>query len=265
MKPSNRNKPGSGGQRGFTLIELLVVIAIIAILAAMLLPALAKAKDKAKSIKCVNNTRQLGLAAMMYAGDNRDFLPPFNIYAYANVRWGVNGANDWWTALIQPYLTTVVGNTNTSATPVWRCPAVQDADVGLLSGVPQFGYGPCKSPNTNYSVMTFGASKKLSQLSRSTQLWLWGDIGDPKDPNWPDKLPTCGYKTCDSFQTPYKAAGWFTGTAQNQPAVRHDSTTRAVIVMCDGHVEKRKWADLRGPVGGTFDIAQDYGCRDFAP
>lgn len=81
----------SRASQGFTLIELLVVIAIIAILAAMLSPALARAKGKARQIKCVNNLRQLQMALQMYADDFGDVIPP-----------RISGRANWLSSL-QPY------------------------------------------------------------------------------------------------------------------------------------------------------------------
>src|SRR5258705_525016 len=89
---------------GFTLIELLVVIAIIAILAALLLPALGRAKDKAKSVHCLSNMRQWGLATVMYMADSQDKLPLFGD------AFPATPTMTYWFQKLAPYIVKQAGN-----------------------------------------------------------------------------------------------------------------------------------------------------------
>ena len=163
------NKSRSQTPQAFTLIELLVVIAIIAILAAMLLPALSRAKQTALRTRCLNNVRQAGLATTMYANDFSDRLP------YGYVLAGVMPAPDAPTGDCLTNFTSSLGlKDQASITAFYACPA---ASSQLSSGQNPRSYAANANITWYQSALGTFSLLKLSTPAKSSETMLVADAG----------------------------------------------------------------------------------------
>jgi prepilin-type N-terminal cleavage/methylation domain-containing protein len=239
--------PAGGVRCGFTLIELLVVIAIIAILAAMLLPALNKAKAKAQGVGCLNNLKQMGLSWVMYAQDNYDRIPPNN----GNDQNGLDLSaspfypNTWCAGWLEFNGTTDNTNVlflqrshlqpNLSTLAVWRCPA--DTSRSMHGGVT---YPRVRSMSMNNwmncasawnGASQFRIMKKLSDFTDPAPAKTWVLIDERME------SINDGFFVVTMNQT---GAGCY---LVDYPASYHNGA--GGLNFADGHSEIHRWRDPR--------------------
>lgn len=167
---------GNGGRfmkRGFTLIELLIVIAIIAILASILFPVFARARDNARRSSCMSNLKQVGLGMMQYTQDNDSFYPPADVYGSASGIGpdGIELEPGWgavfWQQMIYPYI---------KSHQVFFCPSSPAREGQQIASDPRTNTLSYML-NANYSISGYITGKKESQIPEAAGSFMVMEYG----------------------------------------------------------------------------------------